>query len=121
MFKKLKKNKKAQNTAEYAILIALVIGGVTAMQVYTQRALQAKIRDGAAFLTGTTNAIGNTAQYEPYYLTTNYEISRDDLDRQVLTDEDTRTLSDSLRNRASGGFQESTYNQKLFGMDKEFE
>ena len=41
MLRQLFKNKKAQNTAEYALLIALVIAGVVAMQTYAQRALQA--------------------------------------------------------------------------------
>lgn len=68
------RNKKAQNTAEYAILIALVIGGVVAMQTYAQRALNARLRTGSQYM---ANEIGNalfsgsseykTAQYEPYY------------------------------------------------------
>lgn len=65
---RLHKNKKAQNTAEYAILIALVIGAVVAMQTYAQRALQGRIRDAAGELTIATSAIGNSLQYEPYYL-----------------------------------------------------
>ncbi len=68
-------NKKAQNTAEYAILIALVIGGVVAMQTYAQRALQARVRDTNVFM---ARAAGNvalgtkygTVQYEPYYTNT---------------------------------------------------
>ncbi len=60
-------NRKAQNTAEYAILIALVIGGVVAMQTYAQRALQGRLRDASVTLRDQTNLIGNTLQYEPYY------------------------------------------------------
>jgi hypothetical protein len=44
---KMFKNKKAQNTAEYAILIALVVGGVIAMQTYAQRTFQGRLRDAA--------------------------------------------------------------------------
>jgi hypothetical protein len=65
---RLKKNKKAQNTAEYAILIALVIGAVVAMQTYAQRALQGRLRDASAELAAQTTELGNTLQYEPYYL-----------------------------------------------------
>ncbi len=65
---KLARNKKAQNTAEYAILIALVIGAVIAMQTYAQRAMQGRIRDAAVQLRDVTTAIGNTLQYEPYYM-----------------------------------------------------
>ncbi|MEI8012177.1 MAG: hypothetical protein WCI27_06825 [Candidatus Omnitrophota bacterium] len=61
------KNKKAQNTAEYAILIALVIGGVIAMQMYAQRTLQGRLRDSNVLFRDSTNALGTTLQYEPYY------------------------------------------------------
>jgi hypothetical protein len=67
---KMFKNKKAQNTAEYAILIALVIGGVIAMQTYAQRALQGRVRDASIMLTSETSELGNTYQYEPYYQNT---------------------------------------------------
>ena len=65
---RLHKNKKAQNTAEYAILIALVIGAVVAMQTYAQRALQGRLRDAAVELTAQTTQLGCSLQYEPYYL-----------------------------------------------------
>jgi hypothetical protein len=67
---KIFKSKRAQNTAEYAILIALVIGGVVAMQTYAQRTLQGRIRDAAVKFKDETNMIGNTLQYEPYYTNT---------------------------------------------------
>ncbi len=60
-------NRKAQNTAEYAILIALVIGGIVAMQTYAQRALQGRLRDASVKMRDETTAIGDTLQYEPYY------------------------------------------------------
>ena len=37
MLRNFLKNRKAQNTAEYALLIALVVAGVIAMQTYAQR------------------------------------------------------------------------------------
>ena len=64
---RLLKNKKAQNTAEYAILIALVIGAVVAMQTYAQRALQGRIRDASIYMKDKTSELGSTGQYEPYY------------------------------------------------------
>ena len=67
---KLFKNKRGQNTAEYAILIALVVGGVIAMQTYAQRTMQARLRDASKMFTSSTTEIGNTEQYEPYYLNT---------------------------------------------------
>ncbi len=82
MLKKIH-SKKAQNTAEYAILIALVIGGVVAMQTYAQRSLQARVRETSRFMASTTGnekltGLASVAdggktddlghlQYEPYY------------------------------------------------------
>jgi hypothetical protein len=67
MMLKIFKNKKAQNTAEYAILIAIVVGGVVAMQTYAQRTMQGRIRDANVLFRDSTGNIGNTLQYEPYY------------------------------------------------------
>ena len=109
MFRKLIKNKKAQNTAEYAILISLVVAGIIAMQTYAQRALQGRVRDAALFLTNTTASLGNTAQYEPYYLTTQYEVARNEAQIQLLDNVTTSTREDSTRTRGTGGFQQSDY------------
>jgi len=62
---------RGQSTAEYAILIALVIGAVIAMQVFVKRGLQGRMKDATDSLTqvdGGGLLAGNTAQYEPYYL-----------------------------------------------------
>ncbi|MBF0483765.1 MAG: hypothetical protein HQL25_03555 [Candidatus Omnitrophica bacterium] len=67
MLKLMWQNRKGQNTAEYAILISLVVAGVIAMQQFAQRALQARIRDASVTMTQQTNALGSTVQYEPYY------------------------------------------------------
>lgn len=109
MFRKLIKNKKAQNTAEYAILISLVVAGIIAMQTYAQRALQARVRDASLFLANVTSGIGNTQQYEPYYLTSQYQVTRNEAQIQILDNQTTRTEVDTTRQRDQGGFQESTY------------
>lgn len=84
MFKKLLKNKKAQQTAEYALLISLVVAAVIAMQTYAQRTIQARIRDASQYLATQTSALGKTNQYEPYYLQTDYNIDRDDSKSEIL-------------------------------------
>jgi len=86
MFRNFLKNKKAQNTAEYALLIALVVAGIIAMQQYAQRALQARVRDASVYLANATsvNGMGNTVQYEPYYLQTNYTVNRESADAKLL-------------------------------------
>jgi hypothetical protein len=117
MFKKLIKNKKAQNTAEYAILISLVVAGIIAMQTYAQRALQARVRDASGHLMTQTSGLGDgELQYEPYYLTTNYKVDRNEAEYQILDD---RTIGgvqqrvNSARTRGTGGFQESSYSTAL--------
>jgi len=75
-------NRRGQNVAEYAILIAVVIGAAMAMQTYVKRSLQGRIKDvsdtrkelkpdmkgntGGGLETLTTFSSGPT-QYEPYY------------------------------------------------------
>ena len=116
MFKKLIKNKKAQNTAEYAILISLVVAGIIAMQTYAQRALQARVRDAGQYLKTETSSLGATVQYEPYYLSTNYEVTRNEEETQVLDDTTVSQRTNSTRTRDLGGFQQSSYNTSLVGI-----
>ena len=114
MFRKLIKNKKAQNTAEYAILISLVVAGIIAMQTYAQRALQARVRDAAVYLKNQTGPLGNTIQYEPYYLSTDYNVAREEVKMQILDDTTSAHRTDTNRTRQTGGRQISTYNSTLF-------
>jgi hypothetical protein len=75
------RNRKGQNTAEYAILIALVVGGVIAMQTYAQRALQGRIRDASVTFRDQTMGMdqansSTTLQYEPYYMNTQTNLTK---------------------------------------------
>ncbi|MCG2713864.1 MAG: hypothetical protein L6308_03335 [Candidatus Omnitrophica bacterium] len=71
---RLLKNRKAQNTMEYALLIAVVIGVFSAMQLYLRRGMQARLKSGSdniteAVLSGSNVTVfGNETQYEPYYM-----------------------------------------------------
>lgn len=72
---RLLRNKKAQSTAEYAILFAVVIGAFSLMQLYVKRGLNARIKDGMdnvpGIIAGGEPAAGALfsaqKQYEPYY------------------------------------------------------
>ncbi len=102
--------RSGQNTAEYALLIALVVAGVIAMQTYAQRSLQARMHDASQFLTA--QQIGNTAgtnQYEPYYLKSEYDVNRtaQENKRQGVG----LVAQDSSSNRSRSGSQVSTYNR----------
>ena len=116
MFRKLMKNKKAQNTAEYAILISLVVAGIIAMQTYAQRALQARVRDAGQYLSTETSTLGDAVQYEPYYLSTNYDVRRDEAETQRLGVNESGRDVDSYRKRDTGGVQVSTYDRTLNGI-----
>jgi len=72
MFRRL--GKRGQTTAEYAILIALVVGAAMAMQIYVKRGLQGRVKDvvdhtGAGGEVGNATLSFSAAQYEPYYVT----------------------------------------------------
>ena len=111
------RNKKAQNTAEYAILISLVVAGIIAMQTYAQRALQARVRDAGQYLSDAGGTmLDSTVQYEPYYLSTNYEVTRNEEETQILDNETISQTTDSTRTRAEGGYQVSTYNADQWGV-----
>lgn len=65
-------NKKGQNTAEYAILIALIIAAAVGMQTYVKRGLQGRVKDvvdhtGQAAEVGGASLSLSGDQYEPYY------------------------------------------------------
>jgi Flp pilus assembly pilin Flp len=114
MFRKLMKNKKAQNTAEYAILISLVVAGIIAMQTYAQRALQARVRDASSYMKNQTSTIGGAVQYEPYYLETSYVVNRESTETELLDDNTSEKRVGDTRLRESGGYQQSAYDNGVF-------
>ena len=71
----LRQLRKGQSTAEYAIVIGLVIAAALAMQVYVKRGLQAKVKGAVDF--NDTKAVSDgilgqttSGQFEPNYTTT---------------------------------------------------
>jgi len=89
----LRKLKKAQNTAEYAILIGLIIAAATAMQTYIKRGLQGRIKGGVDYVAKQTQELdtdgtGPHGQYEPYYLRSHF---------------DTRSSRDVQKDESEGG------------------
>lgn len=111
MFKGLLKNKKAQNTAEYALLIALVVAGIVAMQSYAQRALQARVRDSAQYMASQTNSLGSSVQYEPYYQKSDYQVTKNSMSKQVQ--DEGLVAMDSSNARQKNGSSETTYNASV--------
>ena len=111
MFKTFLKNKQGQNTAEYALLIALVVAGIIAMQQYAQRALQARVRDASVYMASSTNKIGTSAQYEPYYQQSNYTVDRNSEETKKL--DLNKVVMNALTNRSRTGVQNTSYNSTL--------
>ena len=121
MFRKFLKNKRAQNTAEYALLIALVVAGIIAMQTYAQRALQARVRDASEYMTATQfGNIISQDQYEPYYLSSSYNVTRDSFETQRLGLNQVAMETSNNRTRAIGGFQETSFNREALDLDEKF-
>lgn len=73
-------NKKAQSTAEYVIVLGLIVAAVMAMQTYVKRGLQGRIRDAVNFVDSGNQTAGvvafSGAQYEPYYLSSDFNTNR---------------------------------------------
>ncbi len=111
MFKHLLKNKKAQNTAEYALLIALVVAGIVAMQQYAQRALQARVRDASTYMANSTGQLGKSVQYEPYYQQSNYSVQKDSTEKKIL--DEGVVAADSANSRLKQGEQSTTYSNNV--------
>ncbi len=110
MLKKLRNRIKGQSTAEYAILIALVVAAIIAMQTYAKRALQAKVRDAVVYMKDQTVSLGNSIQYEPYYLQSNFEVTRAQNQAQVLANRRIGIEGNISVGRGAGGFQQLDYN-----------
>ncbi|MFA5385846.1 MAG: hypothetical protein WC364_14520 [Eubacteriales bacterium] len=73
----LRLKRKGQSTAEYAIVIGLVIAAAVAMQVYVKRGLQAKIKAATDYTdSDARGVVGNAGQYEPYYLASDIQSTR---------------------------------------------
>jgi hypothetical protein len=81
--------KRAQTTAEYAILFGLVVGALLAMQLYIRRGVQARLKDvvdhgGLGGVVGNSELIFSTGQYEPYYLTSNAISTQNVTDKETV-------------------------------------
>ncbi len=75
--------RKGQSTAEYAIVIGLVIAAAVAMQVYVKRSLQGKVKDAVDYNDPAASGIlGVTTQYEPYYNTSTMNATRASTDTE---------------------------------------
>ena len=111
----LKLMRKGQSTAEYAIVIGLVIAAAVAMQVYVKRGIQAKVKGASDYAdtdaTGKFGQGGAVVQYEPYYqqsnMTATHVASAEDatvvggaVNRNIANDTSTRTGTSNVTGTA---------------------
>lgn len=79
MFIKLN-SRRGQNTAEYAILIGVIVAAAIAMQIYIRRGMQARVKDAVDFTMTADEDAGNAlftqSQYEPYYMQTDFQTTQ---------------------------------------------
>jgi len=96
----LKLMRKGQSTAEYAIVIGLVIAAAVAMQVYVKRSIQAKVKDAVDYKDSAATML-TTSQYEPYYLESDLSNTRSETSSQNTATGGgvTRTLTKDEANR----------------------
>ena len=100
--------KKAQSTAEYVIILGLVVGAVVAMQTYIKRGLQRRMKLATDFTDDSyartdcgevVNFSGD--QYEPYYLSSQFNSTRSSDSWEALKNEGAveRKLGNEFYNR----------------------
>ena len=84
-----RRRNKAQSTAEYVIVLGLIVAAVVAMQSYIKRGFQGRIKDAVDHVDQgevTEGVQFKTTQYEPYYLTSTFESTRNSEDNEHLYD-----------------------------------
>ena len=129
------RRRRGQSTAEYAVVLGVVLAALVAMQIYVKRGAQARIKlgvdeftkAGAAQRSWITNAANLTSgdvvltnraqtadgQYEPYYAESNYAVSRQstvDEDTNLRTGTITKAITPAQKERttrAVGGYQKT--------------
>lgn len=124
-------SKRGQNTAEYAVLLALVIGAAVGIQTYVKRGVQGRLHDASKQFTDELNtgsnqtdwiALRSTALTAPAPLVPQYEpdFINSKSSRVTTKDKVTSTMQkggkltrsfDSGIAQAGGDYQETTYNK----------
>jgi uncharacterized protein (UPF0333 family) len=79
---RLRLNKKAQSTLEYALLIGVVVAGLIAMQMYLKRGYQGRLRESS-------DQIGE--QYSPDYTTSKTTVTKESTTQETVKGKVTRT------------------------------
>ncbi|MDD5292665.1 MAG: hypothetical protein PHY46_05765 [Candidatus Omnitrophica bacterium] len=116
MFRLLNK-KKGQNTAEYAILIGVIVAAAIAMQIYVRRGMQARIKDAVDYTQTADEDTGvdifNATQYEPYYMDSSLETTSDaDRSEAMLTGGGTERIITNEKTSRTGTITYGNWTQE---------
>jgi len=95
--------RRAQSTLEYALVIAVVVGALVAMQVYVKRGVQGRLKSAA-------DDIGE--QYSPGNTTGTVTVS--------TTTSSSESLNSGVTNTNSSTTQSKSTNDKTATYDKEY-
>jgi len=110
---------RGQSTAEYAVVLSLVIAAVIGMQIYVKRGLQARVKAGTDSFTGagagfefTEGTAGITAQYkplrqyEPYYQESAYDTYSENVEQEHMGEgKVVKEKVSDVNVRKAGGYQ----------------
>jgi len=92
----LRLSRKGQSTAEYAIVIGLVIAAAVAMQVYVKRGIQGKMKDATDYNDSAATML-RTTQYEP-----NYQTTTDMTSTRIAEEKATTTTGGGIKREITG-------------------
>jgi len=107
---------KAQSTAEYVIVLGLIVGAVIAMQTYVKRGMQGRIKNAADYVDNSAEQLTGAevvpqfeaGQYEPYYLKSQFDTERKSYTQEKLNKDLSvnRTLTaDETVTQKAGGYR----------------
>ena len=131
-------NRKAQSTAEYAVVLSLVVAAVIGMQVYVKRGLQARVKAGADSLvssgagfsfeapSGSTGisavTFSSLRQYEPYYQESSYDSYTENVEQEHMGGGAiVKEKVSDLNVRKAGGYQKQRGSQGAADRDAVWE
>lgn len=100
-------NRKGQSTLEYALIIAVVVGGLLLMQHYVKRGYAGRLK-------GAADQMGE--QYDPAMYSGNFTVNEVTRSNQTVNKDITTTnYTQYLSNRTGNETIKSWDNQQLFG------
>ena len=134
----MRKITKGQSSAEYAVILSLVVAAVIGMQVYVKRGLQARVKAGTdSFVSagsdfsitapdGSTgiNAVTFSAlrQYEPYYQESQYTSYSENVEQEHMGGgQIAKEKVSDISVREAGGYQAQIGASNATARDKTWE